>query len=145
MQDVTMRKASLLCGVLILVFNLYWLERFNFDWNVFTMESYVMTIVGCLLIVPYHQKKVNANKLIQIEVAKQVRKILSESEHVSRSQKESNTPQKNPVHETENEYKPTTNDVGSPDDEGYEWITSGDGRNWYRTLGTTEEWVEYSN
>ena len=30
------------------------------------------------------------------------------------------------------------------DENGYEWYTSEDGKNWYRKLGSTEEWVEFS-
>ena len=31
------------------------------------------------------------------------------------------------------------------DEKGYEWYTSSDGKNWYRTQGSSEEWVEFSN
>ena len=31
------------------------------------------------------------------------------------------------------------------DENGYEWYTSDDGKNWYRTQGSNEEWVEFSN
>ena len=31
------------------------------------------------------------------------------------------------------------------DEKGYEWYTSSDGKNWYRTQGSNEEWVEFSN
>ena len=41
--------------------------------------------------------------------------------------------------------KPDINAVGNPDEKGYEWITSEDGRNWYRTQGSNEEWAEFSN
>ena len=30
------------------------------------------------------------------------------------------------------------------DENGYEWYTSGDGKNWYRKQGSTDEWVEFS-
>ena len=31
------------------------------------------------------------------------------------------------------------------DEHGYEWITTADGKNWYRTQGSNDEWVEFSN
>ena len=31
------------------------------------------------------------------------------------------------------------------DEKGYEWITSEDGKNWYRAQGSTDDWVEFSN
>ena len=40
---------------------------------------------------------------------------------------------------------PSIDDVGYPDDEGFEWITTEDGRNWYRSTGSKSEWIEYSN
>jgi hypothetical protein len=41
--------------------------------------------------------------------------------------------------------KPDINTVGNPDENGYEWITSEDGKNWYRTQGSKDDWVEFSN
>ena len=40
--------------------------------------------------------------------------------------------------------KPDIDAVGNPDEKGYEWITSEDGRK-YRTQGSNEEWAEFSN
>lgn len=40
---------------------------------------------------------------------------------------------------------PSIDSIGYPDDDGFEWFTSEDGRNWYRSQGSSEEWVEYSN
>ena len=31
------------------------------------------------------------------------------------------------------------------DENGYEWYTSNDGKNWYRKQGSTDEWIEFSN
>ena len=31
------------------------------------------------------------------------------------------------------------------DENGYEWYTSDDGKNWYRKQGSTDEWIEFSN
>tara|TARA_Y100001958_G_C21240813_1_gene568465 strand:+ start:145 stop:3567 length:3423 start_codon:yes stop_codon:yes gene_type:complete len=41
--------------------------------------------------------------------------------------------------------KPDIAAVGNPDEKGYEWITSEDGKNWYRTQGSKDDWVEFSN
>ena len=41
--------------------------------------------------------------------------------------------------------KPAIDAVGNPDEKGYEWIKSKDGKDWYRTQGTTEEWIEFSD
>jgi hypothetical protein len=35
--------------------------------------------------------------------------------------------------------------LGNSDEKGYEWIASEDGKNWYRTQGTKDDWVEFSN
>jgi len=39
----------------------------------------------------------------------------------------------------------TSVEAQKTDEKGYEWYTSSDGKNWYRTQGSTEEWVEFSN
>ena len=41
--------------------------------------------------------------------------------------------------------KPGLDAVGNPDEKGYEWITSEDGKNWYRAQGSKDDWVEFSN
>ena len=41
--------------------------------------------------------------------------------------------------------KPDIDAVGSPDENGYEWITAEDGKNWYRAQGTKDDWVEFSS
>ena len=41
--------------------------------------------------------------------------------------------------------KPDIDAVGNPDEKGYEWITSEDGKNWYRAQGSKDDWVEFSN
>lgn len=38
---------------------------------------------------------------------------------------------------------PSLNDTGEPDNKGYEWITSKDGKDWFRPQGTSEEWMEF--
>ena len=41
--------------------------------------------------------------------------------------------------------KPDIDTVGNPDEKGYEWIMSEDGKNWYRPQGSKDDWVEFSN
>ena len=41
--------------------------------------------------------------------------------------------------------KPDLDAVGNPDEKGYEWITSEDGTNFYRTIGSGDEWVKFEN
>ena len=41
--------------------------------------------------------------------------------------------------------KPPINASGVQDENGYEWVMSEDGKNWYRVYGTTHEWTEFSN
>ena len=41
--------------------------------------------------------------------------------------------------------KPDIDAVGNPDEKGYEWVTSEDGKNWYRAQGSKDAWVEFSN
>lgn len=41
--------------------------------------------------------------------------------------------------------KPPINASGVQDENGYEWVMSEDGKNWYRVYGTTDEWTEFSN
>ena len=41
--------------------------------------------------------------------------------------------------------KPDIDAAGNPDENGYEWITAEDGKIWYRTQGTRDNWVEFSN
>lgn len=40
---------------------------------------------------------------------------------------------------------PSIDSNGHPDNNGFEWFTTEDGRNWYRSQGSNEEWVEFSN
>ena len=40
---------------------------------------------------------------------------------------------------------PDIDTVGNPDENGYEWITAEDGKNWYRAQGSKDDWVEFSN
>lgn len=41
--------------------------------------------------------------------------------------------------------RPEKDAVGKLDSDGFEWVNSGDGKNWYRTQGSSEDWVEFSN
>ena len=41
--------------------------------------------------------------------------------------------------------KPDLDAVGNPDENGYEWITSEDGANFYRTIGSGDEWIKFEN
>ena len=41
--------------------------------------------------------------------------------------------------------KPDIDAVGNPDENGYEWITSEDGANYYRTIGSGDEWIKFEN
>jgi hypothetical protein len=53
MADNTLRWAIIaIAGLVIFLFNLYWLVSFEGKWNLFTMESWFMLIVGLLLIIP---------------------------------------------------------------------------------------------
>ena len=38
-----------IAGLIITAFNMFWLLRFEFAWNVFTYESWAMLVVGVLL------------------------------------------------------------------------------------------------
>ena len=35
--------------------------------------------------------------------------------------------------------------LGNSDEKEYEWISSEDGKNWYRTQDTRDDWVEFSD
>jgi len=48
-------------------------------------------------------------------------------------------------HNTSDNNPPEIDAVGNPDEEGYEWITSEDGANYYRTIGSSDEWVKFEN
>ena len=41
--------------------------------------------------------------------------------------------------------KPDIDAVGNPDENGYEWIASEDGANFYRTIGSGDEWIKFEN
>jgi len=45
----------------------------------------------------------------------------------------------------ESNLKPETGTVGTPDGNGFEWINSEDGKNWYRAHGSSDDWIEFSN
>ena len=52
MSEKRLDRILLISGLIIISFNSYWLYQFQFSWNVFTYESWVMLPVGILFIVP---------------------------------------------------------------------------------------------
>ena len=52
MSEKRLDRILLISGLIIISFNSYWLYQFQFSWNVFTYESWVMLSVGILFIVP---------------------------------------------------------------------------------------------
>ena len=52
------------------------------------------------------------------------------------------------IMETENRpdigMRPEIDQKGVPDEQGYEWITTDDGTNWYRTFGSSDEWEVFT-
>jgi len=51
-NEMTQKKSLALAGVIIFIYNLVWINRFDFRLNIFTEESYVMMLVGLILIYP---------------------------------------------------------------------------------------------
>ena len=49
---MTQKKSLALAGIIIFIYNLVWINRFDFRLNIFTEESYVMMLVGLILIYP---------------------------------------------------------------------------------------------
>tara|TARA_B100001758_G_C18149152_1_gene473097 strand:- start:117 stop:536 length:420 start_codon:yes stop_codon:yes gene_type:complete len=139
-----MRKASFFAGLLILGFNLYWLQRFGFKWNIITFESWVMLIVGIILILPHHQKSITTEWLVYSEIKKQLEEI-SKSEPDTHKSTNTEIPSQNQVSGSEINDKPNTDAIGNPDGNGYEWINTENGKNWYRTQGSKDDWIEFSN
>ena len=139
-----MRKASFFAGLLILGFNLYWLQRFGFKWNIITFESWVMLIVGIILILPHHQKSITTEWLVYSEIKKQLEEI-SKSEPDTHKSTNIEIPSQNQVSSSEINDKPNTDAIGNPDGNGYEWINTENGKNWYRTQGSKDDWIEFSN
>lgn len=139
-----MRKASFFAGLLILGFNLYWLQRFGFKWNIITFESWVMLLVGIILILPHHQKSITTEWLVYSEIKKQLEEI-SKSEPDTHNSTNTEIPSQNEVSGSEINDKPNTDAIGNPDGNGYEWINTENGKNWYRTQGSKDDWIEFSN
>ena len=56
MEDKIIKNTTAICiafaGLLIIGFNLYRLQVFDFRWNYFTYESWVMLLVGLVLVLP---------------------------------------------------------------------------------------------
>ena len=51
-NEMTQKKSLALAGIIIFIYNLVWINRFDFRLNIFTEESYVMMLVGLILIYP---------------------------------------------------------------------------------------------
>ena len=51
-NDITVKKSLALAGIIILIYSLISLDRWGFELNIFTEESYVMLLVGLILIYP---------------------------------------------------------------------------------------------
>ena len=49
-------RSLALAGIIIFIYNLYWIYRWDFVLNIFTEESYVMMIVGLILIYPLYKE-----------------------------------------------------------------------------------------
>ena len=43
------RAALGISGIIITLYNIYWLAKFDFSWNIFTSESFFMLPVGVIL------------------------------------------------------------------------------------------------
>ena len=52
MEDSRVRWTLFTVGLILIAFNLYWLYEFEFTFNFFTVESWVMVFVGILLTLP---------------------------------------------------------------------------------------------
>ena len=51
-NDITVKKSLALAGIIILIYSLISLDRWGFELNIFTEESYVMLLVGLILVYP---------------------------------------------------------------------------------------------
>ena len=65
------RAALGISGIIITLYNIYWLVKFDFRWNIFTSESFFMLPVGVIL----------ATQLFMQKDSKFVRGQNSESTH----------------------------------------------------------------
>ncbi len=48
----TLRNTVAFVGLIILIYNLYWIGKFDLAFNIFTEESFVMIFVGLVMIFP---------------------------------------------------------------------------------------------
>jgi len=48
----TLRNTIAFAGLIILIYNLYWIGKFDMAFNIFTEESFVMIFVGLVMIFP---------------------------------------------------------------------------------------------
>ena len=55
-DGITQSKSLAFAGIIIFIYNLIWIIRFEFKLNIFTEESYVMMIVGLILIYPLYKE-----------------------------------------------------------------------------------------
>jgi ribosomal protein S27E len=51
-NDITVKKSLALAGIIILIYSLISLDRWGFELNIVTEESYVMLLVGLILVYP---------------------------------------------------------------------------------------------
>lgn len=52
----TLRNTIAFAGLVILIYNLYWISKFDLAFNIFTEESFVMIFVGLVMIFPVWAK-----------------------------------------------------------------------------------------
>ena len=52
MEDSRVRWILFAVGLILIAFNLFWLYAFEFTFNLFTVESWVMVFVGIILTLP---------------------------------------------------------------------------------------------
>lgn len=136
-----------LAGIIIIGFNFYWLSKWDFSWNIFTYESWFMLVVGFLLAYPLYSEYMSDG--LRKQKQEYMRLIKNNSAAKVQQSHEMHVDEQNPVGKGDpqkNESSvPDKDAIGNPDDDGYEWVNSEDGRNWYRTQGSSEDWIEFSN
>ena len=55
-NDITVKKSLALAGIIILIYSLISLDRWGFELNIFTEESYVMLLVGLIFVYPLYKE-----------------------------------------------------------------------------------------
>ena len=55
-DGITQSKSLAFAGIIIFIYNLIWIIRFEFKLNILSEESYVMMIVGLILIYPLYNR-----------------------------------------------------------------------------------------